>query len=115
MALSETRFFRALSDETRLRILLLLSRSGELCVCELVELMDVIQPKMSRHLAYLKEAGVVRDRREGTWIHYQLHPELPAWAAEVLRATANALIARQPYQSDLTRLEAITPRSRCAV
>ena len=65
------RLFKAMSDETRLRILHLLSH-GELCVCELVEILGQLQTKVSRHLAYLKHAGWVVDRREGQWVFYAL-------------------------------------------
>jgi ArsR family transcriptional regulator len=63
--------FKALSDETRLRILKLLEQ-GELCVCEIVAAFDMIQPKVSFHLAALKAAGLVKDRREGKWMHYKI-------------------------------------------
>jgi ArsR family transcriptional regulator, arsenate/arsenite/antimonite-responsive transcriptional repressor len=63
--------FKALSDETRLRILKLLSH-GELCVCDIVAAFDTIQPKVSFHLATLKSAGLVKDRREGKWMHYKI-------------------------------------------
>ncbi len=63
--------FRALSDETRLRILKLLEH-GELCVCDMVAAFDMIQPKVSFHLATLKAAGLVKDRREGKWMHYKI-------------------------------------------
>jgi ArsR family transcriptional regulator len=63
--------FKACADETRLRILFLLAER-ELCVCELVEVLAMAQGKVSRHLAVLKHAGLVRDRREGTWIYYVL-------------------------------------------
>lgn len=62
--------FKALSDETRLRILKLLEK-GELCVCDIVAALDLIQPKVSFHLGALKDAGLVRDRKEGKWIHYR--------------------------------------------
>ena len=61
--------FKAFADRTRLRILHLL-RGGELCVCELVRVLDVPQPKVSRHLAYLRKAGLVKARREGTFVYY---------------------------------------------
>jgi ArsR family transcriptional regulator, arsenate/arsenite/antimonite-responsive transcriptional repressor len=64
--------FKALSDETRLRILKLLEH-GELCVCDIVAAFDTIQPKVSFHLATLKAAGLVRDRREGKWMHYKIN------------------------------------------
>jgi len=63
--------FKALSDETRLRIIKLLEK-GELCVCDLVAALDQVQPKISFHLSALKDAGLVRDRKEGKWIHYRL-------------------------------------------
>lgn len=63
--------FKAFSDETRLRILGLLL-DGELCVCELIAILGLPQSTVSRHLAYLKNSGLVRDRREGIWMHYQL-------------------------------------------
>jgi ArsR family transcriptional regulator len=65
--------FRALSDRTRLRILNLL-QGGELCVCHLVAVLDVPQPTASRHLAYLRKAGLVVARKEGLWMHYSLAP-----------------------------------------
>lgn len=63
--------FKALSDETRLRILKLLEQ-GELCVCDIVTALDMIQPKVSFHLSVLKEAGLIKDRRQGKWIHYSI-------------------------------------------
>jgi len=64
-------FFRALADETRLRIVMLLLH-GELCVCDLMAILDAPQSKLSRHLAYLKHSGIVSGRREGVWMHYSL-------------------------------------------
>lgn len=63
--------FKALSEETRLRILKLLEQ-GELCVCDIVAALEMIQPKVSFHLSVLKEAGLIRDRKQGRWIHYSL-------------------------------------------
>jgi ArsR family transcriptional regulator len=63
--------FKALSDETRLRILKLLEQ-GELCVCDIVASLDMIQPKVSFHLGVLKDAGLIRDRKQGKWIHYSI-------------------------------------------
>lgn len=64
--------FKALSDETRLRTLKLLE-DGELCVCDIVAALDMVQPKVSFHLKILKDAGLIRDRRQGKWIHYSIH------------------------------------------
>jgi|SRR5208282_2031620 len=64
--------FKALSDETRLRTLKLLE-DGELCVCDIVAALDMVQPKVSFHLKILKDAGLVKDRKQGKWIHYSIH------------------------------------------
>ncbi|MDQ7788183.1 MAG: metalloregulator ArsR/SmtB family transcription factor [Thermodesulfovibrionales bacterium] len=64
--------FKALSEETRLRILKLLE-NGELCVCDIVAALDTIQPKVSFHLSTLKEAGLIKDRKQGKWVHYSIH------------------------------------------
>lgn len=66
-----TNLFKALSDETRLRILKLLEH-GELCVCDIVSALDMIQPKVSFHLGVLKEAGLIKDRKDGKWINYSI-------------------------------------------
>ena len=63
--------FKALSEETRLRVLKLLDR-GELCVCDIVAALDLIQPKISFHLAVLKDAGLIKDRKQGKWVHYKI-------------------------------------------
>ncbi len=109
--------FQTLSDPTRLRILTLLTSQGELCVCELSHALGEIQPKISRHLATLRESGVVLDRREGLWIHYRLNPKLPAWTRDVLRAVVRANVDREPYMRDARRLKGTPKRPpvRCAV
>jgi ArsR family transcriptional regulator, arsenate/arsenite/antimonite-responsive transcriptional repressor len=70
---ASTKIFGALSDETRLRVLRLLEER-ELCVCELMQVLDMSQPRISRHLGVLKNAGLVKDRREGKWVYYALPP-----------------------------------------
>jgi len=97
-------FFQLLSDDTRLRSLMLMRQQGELCVCELVHALGVIQPKVSRHLATLRDAGIVMDRRQGQWIYYQLHPDLPDWACQVIDATVAEAATRQPFLNDLAGL-----------
>ncbi|MGD9427414.1 metalloregulator ArsR/SmtB family transcription factor [Pantoea sp. NSTU24] len=76
--------FKNLSDDTRLSLVLLLRAKGELCVCELTSLLKESQPKISRHLALLRDAGLLSDRREGKWIYYRLSPHIPVWAATVI-------------------------------
>lgn len=90
-------FYKCLADVTRLRLLLLLVDQKRLCVCDLHEALDISQPKASRHLADLRKCGLVLDEREGRWMYYRLHPELPEWAREVIRLTkaANADCIRE--------------------
>lgn len=86
--LTPLQFFKLLSDETRLNIMLLLRETGELCVCDITMAIQEAQPKTSRHLAMLRESGLLLDRREGKWIHYRLSPHLPIWAATILEQTS---------------------------
>lgn len=101
---------RLLGDETRLRALMLMQAEGELCVCELTAAMAVSQPKMSRHLALLRDAGLVHDRRERVWIHYRIAPELADWMGTVLAALQAGTRDEQPYRADRERLAAIPDR-----
>jgi ArsR family transcriptional regulator len=104
-AVDPDRYFRALGDLTRLRMLVLLTSRGELCVCELMHALQESQPKISRHLAQLRELGVVLDRRQGQWIYYRMNPALPAWAGEVLASTAGAVSLQDPFSQDLRALQ----------
>lgn len=85
--LQPVQLFKILSDETRLAIIMLLRESGELCVCDICGVTSESQPKVSRHMAILRDSGLVLDRREGKWIHYRLSPHMPAWAAENIAIT----------------------------
>lgn len=98
--------FEALSDETRRRILALLLTRGELCVCDLFGVLQLPQPKVSRHLAVLREAALLVSRKQGTWVHYRLNPEMPLWAAQVLRAMADGVERLQPYSADRQQMKA---------
>lgn len=77
-------FHKALADETRLKCLLLLLYKPELCVCEFTSALALSQPKISRHLGYLRKVGLLASRKQGLWVFYQLNPSLPSWAVEVL-------------------------------
>lgn len=88
--LQPVQLFKILSDETRLAIVMLLRESGELCVCDICAATAESQPKISRHMAILRESGLVLDRREGKWIHYRLSPHIPAWAAETITTSGSA-------------------------
>lgn len=105
MTFSPENLFSALSDETRLRCLALLVAQGELCVCELTFALGLSQPKISRHLAYLRDAELVSDRRAGIWIHYRLARDLPAWARKVIKTTVTGLADRDPYRADSLALK----------
>lgn len=98
--------FKALADDTRLRILALLA-AGEVCVCHIHGALDVPQPTVSRHLAYLRKTGLVAARREGLWMHYRLEmPEAPA-AARVLKASLDAVHATSGITTDRRRLSSL--------
>ena len=88
------RLFHALSDETRLAVLQML-RGGERCVCELQDQLDAAQSRLSFHLRVLKEAGLVRDRKEGRWSYYALVPDTLGVAHDVVRALATETGARR--------------------
>lgn len=109
-------FFQALADSTRLRCVVLIAAHDELCVCELVHALDLAQPKISRHLKLLRDAGVVDDRRERIWVHYRLAQNLPAWARQVIRATVEANAPLSPFADDAMQLATMPdrPGERCA-
>ncbi len=72
-------FFKALSDATRLKIVMLIQLEGELCVCELMASLDDNQPKVSRHLGQLKKMGVLLDRKQKQWVYYRINPAIKGW------------------------------------
>jgi ArsR family transcriptional regulator len=93
--------FKALSDETRLQMMALLLENDELCVCDFVGALGLSQSKASRHLRYLYNAGFVKDRRAGVWIHYRLSPDLPAEQSALVAALERVLSDND--RSDLRR------------
>jgi ArsR family transcriptional regulator len=103
---------KALADPNRLRIAMLL-RHGELCVCELMQILELPQSTVSRHMARLKLVGLVLDRREGKWVHYSLiaGPHAPAAA---LRSFFDALETASPYKDDAARRQSRCATDRCA-
>lgn len=100
--------FKALADDFRLAALLLIRNQEQLCVCELTEAFGVSQPKVSRHLATLREVGMLTTERRGQWIYYSLNPQLPSWLVRVLdeTATSNTALIKSP----LERLQAMADR-----
>src|SRR5262245_63258097 len=96
-------FFRALADRTRLRLLNLMG-SDEVCVCFFVEILKTNQPKISRHLAYLRKAGIVGARREGKWMHYRIIEPHDQRAAQVLKNIQDWLANDREMERDRSRL-----------
>ena len=96
--------FRALADPTRLRLINLMSEQ-EICVCYFIEVIGAPQPKISRHLAYLRRAGLVAARREGKWMHYRLTVPLDSHAAAILKSTIEVLKENKEIQRDRERLD----------
>ena len=101
--------FAALSDRTRLRLLNLMD-GREVCVCYFVEILGQSQPKISRHLAYLRRARIAAARRDGKWMHYKIAVPPSSGAAKILRETLAALRNDKAMQADLARLN----RACCA-
>jgi ArsR family transcriptional regulator len=96
-------FFKALADRTRLRLLNLM-RGDEVCVCFFVEILKTNQPKISRHLAYMRRAGIVDSRRDGSWMHYRIVEPPDQDAARLLREVLAWLANDREMQRDRERL-----------
>ena len=96
-------FFRALADRTRLRLLNLM-QTDEVCVCFFVEILKTNQPKVSRHLAYMRRAGIAGARRDGPWIHYRIVEPSDADAARVLKEVLSWLANDHEMQRERDRL-----------
>lgn len=96
--------FRALADPTRLRLINLMSEQ-EICVCYFIDVIGAPQPKISRHLAYLRRAGLVAARRQGKWMHYRLSVPHDSNTASILKSTMAALQENHAMQRDRERLD----------
>jgi len=101
--------FKCLADETRVRLMLIITCEAELCVCDLTGALAESQPKVSRHLAQLRSCGLLEDRRQGQWVYYRLHPNLPDWVVEILQTTL--VSNRQWLSQDLERLDKMGTRA----
>jgi len=107
--------FKALSDETRVRIMALLTH-GELCVCDIIQVLDLPQSTVSRHLATLRQAGLVKDRRQGVWSYYSLSEDGRPVYRELLEILAGGLDHLEEVQEDrrgLARLIADKEKTAC--
>jgi ArsR family transcriptional regulator, arsenate/arsenite/antimonite-responsive transcriptional repressor len=98
--------FAALADPTRLRLLNLIG-NREVCVCHFVEILRQGQPKISRHLAYLRKAGIVEARREGKWMHYRMVPQADEGAASILAVVLASIESDRQMQTDCAKMERI--------
>jgi ArsR family transcriptional regulator, arsenate/arsenite/antimonite-responsive transcriptional repressor len=105
--------FSLLSDETRLRCLVLLSVEKELCVCELGKILESIQPKVSRHLSLLRKSGLVFDERRGQWVYYRLNRNLESWVEKILTGVLSELKKCEPYASDFKHLAKLRKSCPC--
>lgn len=105
--------FSLLSDETRLRCLILLQKEGELCVCEINRLIGGVQPKISRHLALMRKSGLVSDERRGQWVYYSLNASLPDWAKKITESTLENLMKVEPYSSDIKKMLTVKKQGIC--
>ena len=108
------RVHKALGDETRLRIVHLLAREGELCVCDMESILQVSQSKVSRHLSCLKQAGIVEDRRHGTWGYYRIASDTPPVVRGALREIGEALAGDGAARADLARAAEYRRVADCA-
>lgn len=107
-----TRLFKALGDETRVRIVALLSH-GELCVCHIQDALELAQPTASRHLATLRAADLVEDRRDGSWIYYRLRKPTDPECEAQLHALIGSFSGNKTIQSDAAKLRSATRARTC--
>ena len=116
MLMKQTKFFQCLSDETRLRTLILFEEEIDLCVCELAHALDMPQPKISRHMAAMRDAGIVKSRRRAQWVFYSLNTEMAAWQKEIVVAAIKGNKDDPIAIIDRTRLNQMHDRpERCNV
>ena len=99
----EAETFQSLADATRLRLLHLLMRRGEICVCELTDALGLPQYNVSRHLRVLQHAGWLDDRKQGKWVYYRIKPELPGYQQTLLAAIAALERQRHDLKQDAAR------------
>lgn len=98
--------YKALADETRLRVLVLLLEHGELCICDLMNALDMPQSTVSRHVAYMKSAGWLNDRRGGVWMYYSIKPGLDTFMSSLAALTREHISAEAAVIADRQRLAA---------
>jgi len=87
--MEQIEFFKCLSDPTRLQIIKIIIVNKRICVCEFTKLLNITQPKISRHLALLRVSKLLLDEREGQWVYYSINPNIPHWAKLILNIIKN--------------------------
>lgn len=102
--------FSLLADDTRFRLLMLLHEEGELCVCELEAALDEIQPKISRHLAILRNAGIVMDRRDANRVFYRFLSPMPDWIKRIMKTAASRVMKDATLVEEMHRLQVMPNR-----
>jgi len=102
--------YSVLSHPMRLRALILIKQDDELCVCELTHSLELAQPVISRHLAQLKEAGLLQSRRQGLWIYYRINNDIPEWVTRLIQITSDGVASTSPYKDDLVALNKMSDR-----
>lgn len=98
--------FKSLGDETRLRIMALLVQGEELCVCDIMAALKLPQSTVSRHLSYLRSSGLVRDRRQGVWMYYQVDRQNDKNMAKLYKVIAQMLVGLDQVEEDRSHLQA---------
>lgn len=111
--ITPTELFTLLSDKTRLRCMLLLLKEKEICVCEFSHVLDSIQPKISRHLAYLRKSGLVLDERKEQWVYYRLNKDLTKWTKQILVNISNELKNTDPFKADFEKINILRKQHPC--
>ena len=111
--ISPPEFYNLLSDQTRLRCLILLTKKEKLCVCELMHALGSSQPKISRHLSMMRNAGVLVDERRGQWVYYCLNPLLPDWMHSIIAISFEKLKIIEPYHSDIKQMQTLDSENIC--
>lgn len=107
-----TQYFKALSEEMRLRIVMLLTH-GELCVCDIMDVLDEPQSKVSRHLSYLKNSGIITSRRVGVWMHYTLSERKDETLDAQIEFMRERLSPLPGFHEDVVKMEALKERKAC--
>jgi len=113
--MKQTDTFHMLSDVTRLRALALMTREGEMCVCELVYALELSQPKISRHMLALRDAGIVVSNRHAQWVFYSIKHNLEVWQQQALSAAMEAIKNQDIVIQDKSRLKQMKDRPLKAV